>query len=755
MNKNDSSKIQNTQESVFRFQAKHLLTVFLPLFLLLFVFSAAVLWFIERQEFIERSTKEQAVIQSRLSDMQADFKHVIHDLMILANHSQITDYLDSPQSPDLIRSIADYFLTTVSYQSHYDQIRLLDADGMELIRVNHNHGAPLIVPRHQLQNKKHRYYFRDAFQLNRNEVFVSQLDLNMEHGEIEHPIKPTIRFATPVFDSQGQKLGVVLINYLAQTILDKLTHDDLTDQNRQLILVNKEGYFLKAPSPELAWGFMYPDKDQEVFDTYYANTWASISQKDDAQIKTDQGLFTYTTIYPLLEVDKANVIKQTPTKVLPMESFAMYHWKLISFVPQSAINKVKNQRRIIVLFIVIIFSILLTHIRNKIVKTKFSKEQAQKALKETIDRFQTTMNEIDALVYVADFDTYELLFANKYFKDIFGDHIGSKCFRVIQKGQDSQCSFCTNHLLVGKNGKPNDTYIWEFQNTLTKTWYQCRDRAIQWTDGRLVRLEIATDITDRKKAEEQLQKTKEELYELNAAKDKFLSIISHDLRSPISSLLNLTEHVCGHYEDFDAHKLKEIFHLTHESLGNTYELLENLLEWSRIQEGKIDFKPQNTDVKSLLTEAVSLATINAQKKSIELICQTEGDCHAAVDKQMLSSVVRNLISNAIKFTPNNGRIEIQCWHETTSENAAPQLKVRVSDTGVGIRPERINHLFNIEEKTSTPGTAGERGTGLGLHLCKEFIEMHNGKIWVESEVGKGSRFNFTLPISMPTSKKER
>ena len=370
------------------------------------------------------------------------------------------------------------------------------------------------------------------------------------------------------------------------------------------------------------------------------------------------------------------------------------------------------------------------------------RKDAEETIKNKNIRFQKTLDAIDAAVYVADMQTYELLFLNKYAKQNWDGEIGSKCYSVLQKGRTKPCEFCTNLLLLDENGKPKEPHVWEFQNTITKQWYQLRDQAIKWTDDRLVRIEIATDITEQKKTEEALK-------ESNKTKDKFFSIIAHDLRGPLGNITALSEMMVN--KDIgkcNPESVKKMFEMIHKSSERTFGLLENLLEWSRIQTGRIVFNPVKINSQDLIEEAIAVAEINASKKNIQISVITDKYFVVYADVHMISTVIRNLLSNAIKFTPDGGSVKVNCTR-ALNEKGEKIIKIVVSDTGIGMRPENINNLFKIEESKSSPGTAGEKGSGLGLILCKEFVEKHGGKIWVESEIDKGSTFYFTIPNKAP------
>ena len=261
---------------------------------------------------------------------------------------------------------------------------------------------------------------------------------------------------------------------------------------------------------------------------------------------------------------------------------------------------------------------------------------------------------------------------------------------------------------------------------------------------------VMTNITERKHEEKHLKNIVdqliiannelERLIQLNIDKDHFMSILAHDLKSPFTALLGLSEILIEGIRKLDIDEIEEIASSINKSAQNSYNLLEDLLLWARTQKGKIPFKPQKLDLKEICRQIINILNPIATAKSIKISYFTASETNVYADKEMLKTVLRNLVTNAIKFSHSGRVINI------SAEKTDPDITISVSDSGIGISNDNIKKLFSISEVLSTKGTAGETGTGLGLLLCKEFVEKHGGKIWVESEAGKGSDFKFTLPI---------
>jgi len=237
----------------------------------------------------------------------------------------------------------------------------------------------------------------------------------------------------------------------------------------------------------------------------------------------------------------------------------------------------------------------------------------------------------------------------------------------------------------------------------------------------------------------QLGESEQRLKELNATKDRLFSIIGHDLRGPIGGFKSLIQLLISGYDLSNSKQLLEILKVIHKTANSTYDLLENLLEWAKSQQNEIVFNPEKINLKDLVFNIMNLFSEVILNKEINIVNEIPDDQFLVADKNMLSTVLRNLISNAIKFTPNGKSIKISV------ANMGDNIKISVQDEGTGIQEEDLPKLFNSLSPLSSYGTQGEKGSGLGLLLCKDFIDRHNGIIEVNSIWGKGSTFSFTLP----------
>jgi PAS domain S-box-containing protein len=251
---------------------------------------------------------------------------------------------------------------------------------------------------------------------------------------------------------------------------------------------------------------------------------------------------------------------------------------------------------------------------------------------------------------------------------------------------------------------------------------------------------ITRDITERKRAEEVIKLKNEQLVQANAEKDKFFSIIAHDLRSPFHPLHGYTRLLVENLPTLKQDEIQKMALNMSHSASKLFNLLENLLEWSRMQRGLTTFEPEAFLLMPKLSESLLMTSEAIADKQIELRYDISEDLTIFADNNMFESIVRNLVSNAIKFTEPGGEISIEA-------KPADDHWVEIKDNGVGMNQEILENIFKLNADTNRRGTEGEPSSGLGLIICKDFIEKHGGKLWVESEVDRGSTFSFTLPAS--------
>ena len=579
----------------------------------------------------ERAIIETGVhhtVESRIEMIEREFKSIVSDLMFLSEQNELLQMFESGEA-SWREALAVEYLSFSARRGIYDQIRFLDETGMEVVRVNFNNGDPSIVPNEQLLSKEKRYYFEETLVLEQGEVFVSPFDLNIEHGDIEQPLKPMIRFGTPVFDSHGQERGIVLLNYLGANLIHDL--EVALGEYGQVMLLNSDGFWLLGPSPEDEWGFMYEDKTNRTFGNEFPEAWQRIYGSESEQFYGVGGIFTYATVYPLLEAQKSSTGADKAFAPSTQRLEAKEHfWKLISYVPTDVLNAGSSA----------ILGRLL-------------------------------------LLYAA---------------------------MVV--------------LLAGGS----------------------------WAVARAgVRRKLAEEALEQKM--EELQVAHQELQKLDQMKDNFLSTVSHELRTPLTSIKGFAEILLS-YEEEDKETQREFLTIINDESDRLTRLINDFLDLARIESGRQQWEMTTLAMPEVIDTATNATNALSTQKNLRVDVQLEPNLPPIWgDRDRLVQVVTNLLSNAIKFTPEGGEIQVGAQVlKGETEDVSDMIRLNVSDTGIGIAPDEYENVFEKFKQVGDTLTDKPKGTGLGLPISKEIVEYHGGRIWVESELGRGSTFYFTLPV---------
>jgi signal transduction histidine kinase len=400
------------------------------------------------------------------------------------------------------------------------------------------------------------------------------------------------------------------------------------------------------------------------------------------------------------------------------------------------------------------------------------RKKAQEAVDAEHKRFTELLELMPAYLILLTPD-YHVSYANRYFRERFGEDHGRRCFEYLFN-RTEPCEVCDTYKVL----KDNNPHTWDWTGPDGRN-YSIFDFPFTDADGSTLIMEMGIDVTDLKLAEanlknlnadleqkvierthdiesanyrlhqeltdrilaeEALKKSESQLKELNATKDKFFNIVAHDLKNPFTSLIGSSELLYRNIDQMDNEKIKTLALILNDASKNGYAILQNLLDWSRSQTGLLKFNPENINLRKLIDEHILILEQISSNKEINIHSEVKDDLFIYGDKNMIKTVLRNLLGNAVKYSHRSGKVNVSA---TVNDQ---EVIVSVKDNGIGIPEENIKKIFRIDVKYSVPGTENEQGTGLGLKLCKEFVEKQGGEIWVESIENKGSEFKFSIPV---------
>jgi signal transduction histidine kinase len=345
----------------------------------------------------------------------------------------------------------------------------------------------------------------------------------------------------------------------------------------------------------------------------------------------------------------------------------------------------------------------------------------QTELEERFSQLDTLFNSMNAIVYVSDLNSHQLLYVNEYAIKIFGpDWQGRTCHAYLQSKHEGPCGFCTNKQLI-INGVPGDAVVWEFFNLNNHRWYECFDKAITWTDGRLVRLEIALDITERK--------------EIERTKDEILSSISHEMRTPLTAISGFAELLINE-TNIPAEHQKHIETIYREALKLT-ELINSFLDIRRLKSDRSRIDYERQQVRHLIDKALDKDPFRAERHDILIDCDSALSVYG--NAKELTQVISQLVNNACLYSPEGASVFITAFEQ------AGMINISFTDQGAGVPAYELKAIFEPFHRLDRSDTRSTSGVGLGLYVSKEIISMHGGEIRVESVLGKGSTFTVTLP----------
>ena len=669
-----------------------------------------------------------------------DFKAVISDLEMLSANEDLTDYLNE-QRPESLARFARNALHLSQLAGIYDQVRFVDDRGQERVRINLADG---IVTDGQLQNKGDRTYFKTASSLGPGQIYLSPLDLNVENGRVEFPVKPVMRFALPVFDRAGNKRGILIINLLGSHLLSRFEQIASAYKHR-LRLLNAGGWWLRAQRPEMEWGSQLPEAAAFNLARTAPGLWKNVSTQTQGQLAYEGGLFSWQRVAP-----SQSITSHLHATTEPGDDFLIIASQFSAEEWRAAFIGLRQSFLVLggVLLGIITIGAGVIGARQRTTARLRAADEMRSAIVRTanvavisvnsegiITSFNTTAERW--LGWSAD----ELV--GKFTPAIFHDkaelishakELSSKFGVEIEPGDAITQS-------VIRTGRPDEaewTYIRK-DGTRFPVWLSVN--SLRNENGVVTDFfGVASDLGDRKRAEQALREAFEAAQESARLKSQFLANMSHEIRTPMNGVVGMT----GLLLDTNLTTEQRGFAGTIRSSADALlNIINDILDFSKIEAGMLTFENQPFDLCEPVENCLALVSEKAHAKGLELayLIEESVPTHLVGDSGRLHQVLINLVGNAVKFT-KQGEIVVRV-SKLSEQDRRVSLRFTVSDTGMGISAEAQESLFQPFMQADGSMTRRFGGTGLGLAICRQLVTLMGGEIGVESTEGKGSTFWFT------------
>ncbi|NBC33138.1 MAG: PAS domain S-box protein [Alphaproteobacteria bacterium] len=665
-----------------------------------------------------------------------DFHAIVSDINVLARSPAVTAYLAEPTAAR--RTPVEAFFTLFSAQRGlYDQIRLIDSGGEELVRVDHARGAARLVPQEDLQNKAQRYYVRDALELPPGSIYLSRFDLNVEHGEVERPLKPMIRFAMPLADQNGRTAALLVMNYYGAFLLDTV-RESLAGTPGHALLLNRAGFWLEGPDARERWGFMF-DRDR-TFGDAHPDLWTEIGRAPHGQVRGDGGLLTWTTVDPvaLTRMLAADASRQS-TAFGTRSAGAAERWTLATLVPADVLATRFAARRthygalfVVLPSVILALSLVLAYARWH-----------EHEMRRAVDRAATVMDVTGDGVIILDAGR-RILSVNPAFTRALGwpaaEVVGRPCasfvapadrpvLDVIWQRVESEGSWTGEVWRPRRDGRPFPT-----RTTVSAVRLDGR------TTGFVV---IFADITDEKERDMARLKAEED----SRAKTRFLASMSHELRTPLNSIIGFSDIIATRLFGDRSERYAAYGGYIRESGEHLLALINDILDISKIEAGKLELDPRPLDLPALLADGLRLVAPQAEAAHVAVRLDLPEPAPAlTADERAIKQIIVNLLSNAVRFTPADGRVTVQAA-AVPGAAGRRQVEISVADTGVGIPFDQIERILQPFEQADNRYAHAPGGSGLGLALVKGLVDLHDGTLEIASAPGRGTEVTIRLPAT--------
>ena len=721
-------KTHSRQTGLVRSRRKYLL-IFILSFLGIVLSGLFIINFY-RDEYIRTAENEHFSELSFINGVVITaLDNAVRDLFILRDMGCMENFIASGQRD--VQKLTDSFIIYSSNSGFYDQIRFIDREGKEIVRVDYKDGKAFPVPQESLQDKSGRYYFTDTLSLGEGEIFLSRFDLNIESGTLEKPYKPMIRIGTPVF-REGEPLGILILNYKGNELLSRLS-PGRSGHNCDFMLLNHEGYWLFDRShPEREWGFMLGSPD-ERFDRIYPAIWERIGNTESGSIHHKGNVFSFITIHTA-GYNGANLEK------------GLHDFKALYILSRETIISQTGRLSLIVILIALSLAVM----TFLIVLTQFRKErQIEKYHGEITDLYDKA-----PVGYLSLDREFRIVRINEKALEWLGFGRGAP------EGQYSLPDFLTEEsrgLFLDNMTERRPLSDGHAELMLTLIRKDGTEMPVLFSSNRedtpggappLLERVVLTDMTERSRITEELREAKIQAEESDRAKSRFLANVSHEIRTPLNGIIGLS-HLNMIKEENRG--ISPVFHRIYNLSTSLLSLINNILDVTKLREKRIILEHSPFDINEVMDLLADALEAEARRKGLDLHFCLPSDLPTRFvgDSLRIRQVLLNLLSNAIKFT-GEGSVRLLV-EQTAQEGDKLLLTFSVEDTGIGIDEKAGGSLFEefTQEDSSTTRKYG--GTGLGLSISRDLVRLMGGELDYTSTKGVGSVFRFSLWLDLDSS----
>ena len=639
----------------------------------------------------------------------------------------------------------DTFTSFLHKHPQYFQLRVLNAQGFEYIRVERSNGTVRTVPSNDLQDKSDRYYFTQTMSMQEDSLFVSYIDLNRENGQIVFPYQPTVRMAKPLYSNENVFYGEIILNIDVSYLLQEIK--DIVHKHFDVVLLDYEKRFIQHPSKSLS--FSRDLAVEQTFDTVYE----TVDAKQVNGLSTYKNTLSGSLFYGAGE--KMTVAQSTNGGTL--FSYLLASDKYF----QEELNKRwwANFSILAIVLVLMVTSLLYLNKKNNELNRLLSVSEESKAAVDVAEEGVVTLDKnwnINTAnsAFEHMFSLYNDNVIGKSFKQTLL-HIGAvSTIKKLEANIDGKGSFRDQfHLNMGIEGERwFNIKVSTIQNKEAKAKYAVVFNNI--TSEKLASLALTQSHQELERKVEirtaELQKARDKALEVSHLKSKFISTISHEMRTPLNGIVGATTLM---KKEVLSPKLVQLIAMADNSVASLSELINDVLDLSKIEAGKLELNYSNFNPEALIEKIAEAMSTQTKKKGLGFYVDNSNLNFSSIycDPLRLTQIINNLLSNANKFT-DLGFIALTAWSEIKSDKGF--IHIKVTDTGIGISPANQRKLFKAFSQADESIAERFGGTGLGLSICKELTSLLNGELSLESVQGKGSEFTVKLTLESWEIKRE-